>query len=561
MKLKFNNFNREENNTISNDESLNSMQDSQYQSYAPPQEFNQPEIVEGENNIENSCSLFESAMRDSYNNNNYPNNYIQDNSIDNSYINNNYVDDSYFKNNQIDDSIIDNKVNDNTTDKIKEKISGLLRPKEIRQYARNDLKYKPVLALFLNYFTIVLSFSIIGVMLLAFFGINNLAFRICGVLGLLMYILSIIVLPDFYKIFLDLRRNNTPSKLFSNKRKTIPLFVVLFIKGLIFTLISLLFPVIGVLLTKVISSTILKFIIYALLSIIMIVLIVIIAIKYSLAEMICVDDNGPIQSLKLSRKLLKNNTMRYIKSILPIIGWSLLVSLIIGILSLLPAMMIGLNQGFNLIAGIMVLFTIFIVSCIFMFPVYSYFFMIKAEFYDNATNKEMNVLQNKRKKLPIVLILSVSLILILSSSFLLYMLPVDMTIDELKENITATTSNEQMIDTYGVGLYYSIPDSYTIMDQTDTDIYYIKNNRYTMHIGIMEGEYDFEEEIDEYDAEEMTLGAMDGYWYSFEDVGGITAKYGFSFLYNDCKYVVVGDVEKDVKDIVSSIKEVGMMEF
>ena len=146
MKLKFNNFNPEEQgNTISNNETaeLNNLNESQYESYAPSNQFAQPEIVQSkpsqvETKIDDSDNLFKAAMRSNY----------------------------------IDTSITDTIVNDNTSDVIKEKVTGLLDSKSIRQYARNDLKYKPVLALFLNYFTIVLSFSIIGVMLVAFFIID-----------------------------------------------------------------------------------------------------------------------------------------------------------------------------------------------------------------------------------------------------------------------------------------------------------------------------------------------------------------------------------------------------
>lgn len=538
MKLKFNNFNPEEQgNTISNNETaeLNNLNESQYESYAPSNQFAQPEIVQSkpsqvETKIDDSDNLFKAAMRSNY----------------------------------IDTSITDTIVNDNTSDVIKEKVTGLLDSKSIRQYARNDLKYKPVLALFLNYFTIVLSFSIIGVMLVAFFGTTKISMMACGIISILLSILLIMVLPDFIKIFLDLRRNNTPSKLLSNKGKILPLFVVLFMKALIFTLILLLFPVIGVFVTKLISNSIIKLILYSILFIIAIVLIILIAIKYSLAEMICVDGTGPIQSLKSSRKLLKNNTIRYIKSILPILGWSLLASAIIGILCSLPMMIIGLNQGFNLMAGIMLLFSIFIVECIFMFPIYSYYFMIKAEFYDNAIHKEMNVLQNKRKKLPIILILSVSLILILISSFILYMLPADISSTELLNKLTTNTTmtNEETEETYALGLYFSLPTSYITVDQSDTTVFYAKDQKYALQIEMMEGETDFEEEIEAYNATEETIGTWYGYKYTMSGSSENAAtKYGFSFMYNDCKYSVVGDVEQDVYNLVKSIKEVGTMEF
>lgn len=529
MKLKFNNFNPEQGDTISNENTI-SLEESQYASYAPPQQTIQPETVQTREEVERSENLFDSAMKSS----------------------------------SIDTSITNKKVNDNTSNVIKEKIIGLLSSKELRQYARNDLKFKPILALLLNYFTIVLSFSIIGVVLLAFFKVNKISIIICGIISILMYLLTIVVLPDFMKIFLDLRRNNPPSKLFSNKGKALSLFVVLFIKSIIFTLILLLFPVIGIYLTKIISSSIIKILVYTILVIISAALVILIAIKYSLAEMICVDGAGPIQSLKTSRKLLKDNIIRYIKSILPILGWGLLASLIIGILCSLPLMMIELNQGFNIMAGIMLLFSIFIVECIFMFPIYAYFFMIKAEFYDNAINKEMNELHNKRKKLPIVLILSISLILTLLSSFILYILPVDVSSSELlnlDNLLSKSTTQEQMVDTYALGLYFSIPESYVVINQSDTDIYYAKNQKYSLQIEMMEGEEDFEEEIDAYGATEETIGTWSGYKYTISGSSGTSStKYGFSFMYNDCKYSIIGDVEGDVYNIVKSIKEVMMME-
>ena len=549
MKLKFNNFNPEQSNTISNnnDIGLNSVEE--YNNYAPPEpayvEPIQPEIIQPEIPQVEIAQPQVSQPKISK-----PNTYEKED-LFRQAISSNYVNDT---------SITNNIVNDNTSVS-ENKVNKILDSKEIRQYARNDLKFKPILALFLNYFTIVLSFSIIGIMLLAFFNVNKTSLIICGIISILMYLLTIVVLPDFMKIFLDLRRNNTPSKMFSNKGKALSLFVVLFIKSIIFTLILMLFPVIGIYLTKIISNSIIKLLIYLILFIIPIVLVILIAIKYSLAELICVDGNGPIQSLKTSRKLLKNNTKRYIKSILPILGWSILASFIIGILCSLPMMMIGLHQGFNLIAGILVLFSILLVECIFMFPIYSYFFMIKAEFYDNAINKEMNVLQNRSIKAPIVLILSISLILILSSSLILYILPADISYSDLLNFNNPIGQKEEMVDTYALGLYFSIPDSYLVVDESDNDIYYAKDQKYTIHIEMMEGIEDFEEEIEAYNAVETTIGTMDGYQYEISNSDDSVTKYGFSFLYGGCKYSIIGDKEKDIIKIVESIEELGMMGF
>lgn len=536
MKLKFNNFNPEEqNNTISNDNVIetNNYEEDQYQAYAPQNAYEpdivQPEIIEPQitqpKYTQPTSDLFRSAMA-----------YDQE---DTSVTNN----------------IYNEPVNDNTISNVVE--NKILGAKKLREYAKNDLKFKPILALFLNYFTIVLSFSIIGVLLIAFLGTNKISIMACGLFSIVLSILSIIVLPDFVKIFLDLRRHNTYSKMFSNKNRALPLFVLLFLKSLIFTLIALLFPVLGLLAIKVLGSGIGSIIINALLYLVMFVLIIIVAVQYALSELMCVDNKGPVQSLKSSRKLMKNNIGRYIKTILPIFGWSIVASIILSILCTLPIMIIGLNEGFNSIALAMLSISIGLIACIFMIPLYSYWFMIKAEFYDNLLKKDMNELGTKPKKTIIIGILVISLILIILSSAMLYILPVDVYSDEFKNSIL--TSNEEMVDTYALGLYLSIPESYKVTNETDTDVYYAKNKRNTLHIKLLEDETDFEKEINEYNAVDEVIGSIPGYKYSVKNSNGSNTMYGFSFMYNDYKYSIVGDNESDVEKVVESIVEIGMM--
>ena len=541
MKLKFNNFNPEEQNTntISNDNyavEANQYENNQYQAYAPQSAYEpdivQPEIVEPEvvqpqisqsEYSRPSSDLFKSAMAYGHE----------------------------------DTSITNNKpVNDNTISNVVE--NKILGAKRLREYAKNDLKLKPIWALFLNYFTIVLSFSIIGVLLVAFIGTNKISIMACGLFSLIVTIISIIVLPDFVKIFLDLRRQNKYSKMFSNKSKAISLFVLLFLKSLIFTLIILIFPVLALLATKLLGASVFTIVIDALLSIVMLALVIIVAVQYALSELMCVDNKGPVQSLKESRKLMKNNMGRYIKSILPVIGWSIVASIVLSILCALPMMIIGLNQGFNSTALAMLAISIGLIACIFSIPLYSYWFMIKAEFYDNLLKKDMNTLGSKPKKTVIIGILSISLILILLSSAMLYMLPVDVYSDEFTTSFLS--GEEEMVDTYALGMYLSMPKSYKVTSETDTDIYYAKNKRNTLHIKLLEDETDFEEEIDKYNAEDAVIGNIPGYKYTATGSENSATIYSFSFMYSGYKYRISGTNEEDVEKVVESIVEIGMME-
>ena len=547
MKLKLNNFNPEQkNNTISNDnyvpelnnhtedtyQAQNTYEPDMYQSDTYERASVQPEYTPSDN-------LFKSAM--TYN--------AEDTSITNDYNNyNNY-------NNYNDNIYHDELVNDNTISNVVENV--ILGPKKLREYAKNDLKFKPILALFLNYFTVVLSFSIISILLIAFLGVNKISMIACGIFGIILSILSIIILPDFVKIFLDLRRRTTYSKMFSNKNRALSLFALLLLKSLIFTLVALLFPVLGILITKLLGSGIVGLIINAVLYIIMFVLIIMLAIKYALSELMCVDNKGPVQSLKSSRKLMKGHTGRYIKSILPVIGWGIISSIVLSLLCALPLMIIEMNQGFNSTALAMFIISISLISCIFMIPLYSYWFMIKTEFYDNLLNKNMNSIDSKPKKTIIVGILLISLILILVSSAMLYLLPVNMYSSDISTNFL--TRNDEMVDTTVLGVYLSIPESYTVTTENETDVYYAKNKRNTIHIKRYEDETDFDTEINEYNAVSTTIGTTDGYKFSVENSNNSNTMYGFSFMYNDCKYSIIGDNEHDVDRIAESIVEMGMM--
>ena len=144
------------------------------------------------------------------------------------------------------------------------------------------------------------------------------------------------------------------------------------------------------------------------------------------------------------------------------------------------------------------------------------------------------------------------------------MLPADISSTELLNKLTTNTTmtNEETEETYALGLYFSLPTSYITVDQSDTTVFYAKDQKYALKIEMMEGETDFEEEIEAYNATEETIGSWYGYKYTMSGSSENAAtKYGFSFMYNDCKYSVVGDVEQDVYNLVKSIKEVGTMEF
>ena len=272
-----------------------------------------------------------------------------------------------------------------------------LEPKDLRAHARSDIEWGALTKVFLLFFAQFFGMSIVSA--LAVLLPKTAAIILFSILSIGIFVTSSMASAGIIKSFLNVRRNEKPGLFCAMDR-------FLSFLGLM-TLIFLI--AFGVMLAGTLLVFLLTFlgrigaIIGILFYIATFVLLFWIMFRISQAPFFCVDGMGPVESIKESFGKMKGNIGRYVRTMLPMLGWALLLEVALYAVIGIPIAIIAVKKSISLLAVIGLIATIIaFCAATIAFSIYAY--MVQAEFYDDLIGKSMNPLKEKTTKKPAIIV-------------------------------------------------------------------------------------------------------------------------------------------------------------
>jgi len=428
-----------------------------------------------------------------------------------------------------------------------------LEPKDLRAYARSDIKWKDLtklMAVFVSILT-VLSLMEVGAGKMGVVGAI-----IASALSLGMSALLLITSVGVTKSFLDVRRNERMSGLFGAMNRVIPAVGASILLSLVLMGVMLIPGIVSMLLMTKIP------VVAVLIMLIGVVGVVYMSFVYSQTMWFCVDGDGPVASMKKSRLAMRGNKFRFFKTILPCIGWSILSSAAMGLPIGVPAGIAMVRNGYSKIGIIIAIILIVLAVIAMLIPLMIYTYMVEAEFYDDLNGVAMNPLRRETTKAPakiVAIVLAAATIL----SGIFVALPVKWheigdtkDLAELAETELPSTpdpgnviSDPIMEKTTDPDISYKVPKGYTLDSNSDYLTAYFSDDD-SLFI-YKDKEEDDAETLqyfrDEYGADDITIGKVKGVYYKVDD------EFAVVFPYNGYIYQITGTNEADTRELIESI--------
>lgn len=459
-----------------------------------------------------------------------------------------------------------------------------LTPKEIRQHARNDIQWRP----FVKVMALIMLVSFVcGVIN----GATSIPVSNGVVKGILMVVnfavaigtivFSVYADAGVVQLSLDMMRNKPLQGIFGAKDRAWYLFFTELLTGLLL-IATLIIPdglmIAGMIIDKGAVSMVL-----ILLGLILIFVVAfLVSLTYGMSGFICIEGKDPVAAMSTSRKMMKGHKARYLFTILPVVGWNLLMSFVLYLLAIFPIVTsIIVAKGISAIGFLIAVILFAITACVFVIPIQIYSAMISAEFYDDLIGNPLNSIVERNSKPARIPCLTAVACLVLST--VLLMLPVmKMTPQEIMnemnsiaQGLTGQVSplpdidtpddidvqpnelgeqpeeNQNAVDKWGITI--TPPDGFTeyeagesggmrtffgedgsgfyVTQSTDTDLSWIPS--------VYEN------------AQDETIGGFNGVFYSEE---GEYSEYSFAFVKDGICYTVTADTREIMEDVVQQIK-------
>lgn len=439
-----------------------------------------------------------------------------------------------------------------------------LYPSLIRSHARSDIEWGTLTKLMLIYMGIITGITILSVIPAALIP-GAVGTTISSLISMVSFVLAVIMMPGLMQSFLDVRRcDPVVTGLFGAKDRALPylgftMLLVLMAMGIIMIpmILTAVSPVIG-----------------AIVSIAAVVFLVFIALMYAMAPYFCVEGAGAVESLKASRTAMKGSKWRLFVSLLPIVGWSILASLVSSLAMYLPVGVAIARNGFSLVGAVIALINFIILSIAVMIPVAIYENMITAEFYDDLTGHEMNPEIVTSKK-PILVMGIMTLVLTLISSILVA-LPVSWTplddvrsklenktdiVQELEPGITENAVNDIAEDKTlpeendqndsavpEDKISFTAPAGYELTTYTDSSRFYSKGEDWISLTKFEATSNDISYLKEAQDASEIKVADSIGYFYTIDN-------YAYcEFVKGGYHYNISSTNQADLQEAISSIR-------
>ena len=432
-----------------------------------------------------------------------------------------------------------------------------LNPAQIRAHARSDIRWKELSKLMAVYTGIGLLASAVSA-LNSFGKIGTVSAMVVSVLYMI-YVL--IAAPGIIKSFLDARRNEKISGMFGVMDRVLPVIGA----TLLLALMMMPMVLIPVILMGILTA---HPAIAALPMILGMAGMVFIALIYSQAPYYCVDGDGPVASMKRSRQIMRGNKMKLFKTILPVIGWVMVLYAATSLLCA-PIVIAVLRKGFSTVGAVIGVVLALIALTVMLVPLCVYSNMINAEFYDYINGKEMNP-RGETTKAPIKIV-SIVLVAATLLSCIAVSLPVkwkslkdaamqtglvDEAVDEAAEDTSADVEDKETPKkapkgkkVKDLGLKFVLPDGYEAESKSDyLSAYFSENDALFVHRNDTDPEFDEMQFFrDEYKAKDETIGELKGVMYTEDD------EFSFVFLRDKYTYQITCTNESDLRTVIESI--------
>ena len=474
--------------------------------------------------------------------------------------------------------------------------------KELKKHARSDMKWGRLTG------AMIVAILIIGVFQGIFNGVSSvmsnqtIALAISGVGSLLTMFLSAAVTAGLLTIFLETKRGRNDTGVLGRFDRMLPMLgVILLVSLLVIWPLLVAGIVLGV--GFVLQNQIVLYVGLGLM-LVAYILAIIFSLKYSQATVLCADGHGVISSLKTSKRIMKGRKLQLFGLQLSFLGWIFLGILFGALLNVLigtiPFYFMPEVSTVGVIgANLNTLVAIYIA----LFPTLIYMAMTQIEFYEDTMGNGLNPFKEKTTKKPIWIVALLTLLVALVSAGM-FMLPIakvsaddarvslggvnfearkgylgfttdgtqqtptvnvpiidnpDGPIDigttpeePVTEDPTVETPAQDPINTGStplIGIKYTIPEGYEVLDESDSSAYYIKGAD-SISIYKSEAYNGLTYLEDYYDAEKVTVNGIDCYYYY---TGETFKEHSYCFEHNGYEYDIRSTVDSDARSVVESI--------
>lgn len=285
---------------------------------------------------------------------------------------------------------------------------------DYKAHARSDLDWKRLVVPYLV-------MEVILVLINAVFSVPaqmlspNIGAVLSGIGSIIVMFVSAGLTAGVLTIFLETKRKSGNTGLFGRFDRMLPMLGIMVLMFLMMMAPMLIAVIISVVAVTTSNSALA---IVAFVAIILaLVAMVYIALRYALANLICVDGGGVMDSLKGSASLMRGRKMKYFGLQFSFIGWILLAVLFAAIINV----MIGTTPFFfvsevSAVGVVLANLNTSAIAFVAMIPILVYLLMSEVEFYEDVRGNGLNPIEKTASKSPMIWVAVAGLIMSLVSA-------------------------------------------------------------------------------------------------------------------------------------------------